>query len=215
MRWRADFLFKARSVLLREGSPLTTFAIICFDDVTDIDVMLHWDLLNRPRTQFPVPGEDWEVRLLGTRTRHVTRAGLSIDMHGLIGEARDADAVIHASGPPTRTMMHDQAYLSELALSPATQIVASQCSGSLVLAGAGCLEGLTATTHSLAQTDLEELGVSFVAEPLVAHDRVATAAGCLAGVALDEWLLGKFLPNDRVTTCISSAMPWGDDAGRG
>lgn len=57
--------------------------------------------------------------------------------------------------------------------------------------------------------ELESFGISFVAEPLVAHDRVATAAGCLAGINLDRWVLAKFLPNEIVSQCISSASPWG------
>ena len=32
------------------GTSQTPVAIIAFDGFTDIDVFLHWDLLNRPRT---------------------------------------------------------------------------------------------------------------------------------------------------------------------
>ena len=31
---------------------MTSIAIIAFDGVTDIDVFLHWDFLNRPLTMF-------------------------------------------------------------------------------------------------------------------------------------------------------------------
>ena len=89
--------------------------IVCFDDVTDIDVLLHWDVLNRPRTMFPIAEEDWEVLLLGTKDTHTTRAGLAIPMHARISEARNLDAVVHASGRATRKLMRDDGYLRQLA----------------------------------------------------------------------------------------------------
>jgi len=45
---------------------MTTLAIIAFDGLTDIDVFLHWDLLNRPHLELSEPVADWQVRLLGT-----------------------------------------------------------------------------------------------------------------------------------------------------
>jgi len=189
---------------------MTRLAIICFDGVTDLDVFLHWDILNRPRTMFPVAGEVWEVHLLGRADTHQTQAGLSLGMHGLIDESAHYDAVIHSSGRLTRELMHDQAYLRTLSLDCSRQIVASQCSGALVLAASGCLNGLSATTYPTAKADLESFGIEYCMQPLVAHDRVATAAGCLAGLALDEWLLSHFLPSSRVTECLISAAPWGD-----
>ncbi len=189
---------------------MTRIAIVCFDKATDIDIFLHWDILNRPRTMFPKPDETWEVQLLGSKPAHVTQAGLTLPMHGTIGQAKDYDAVVHASGPATRQLMNDNNYLSNLGLSTDRQIVGSQCSGSLILAASGCLDGLTATTYPSARADLESFGVTFLAEPLVAHRRVATVAGCLAGIKLDEWLLAHFIAPDRVAQCIQSASPWGE-----
>ena len=38
--------------------------IVCFDNFTDIDVFLSWDLLNRVRLVGGI--SDWNVQLLGT-----------------------------------------------------------------------------------------------------------------------------------------------------
>jgi len=184
-------------------------AIICFEGVTDIDVFLHWDILNRPRTMFPVDGENWEVQLLGERDSHTTQAGLIIPMHGRVSECSNFDAVLHASGPATRTLMNDPKYLESLSLSPKNQILASQCSGALILAASGCLDGLTATTYPSARDELESFGVHVIDQAIVAHERVATAAGCLAGIQLDAWLLSKYLAPQRVSQCINSAQLWG------
>ncbi len=179
---------------------MTTLAIIAFDGVTDIDVFLHWDFLNRPVTLFGRERRDWQVTLLGTEPAHVTAASLELPMHGTIDEARKADAVIHASGPLTRTMTSDPAYLARLSLDPGRQLVASQCSGALILAAGGLLRGLTATTYPTARAELESFG---------AHDRIATAAGCLAGVELDRWLLGKLAGPDMAERCVNSGAAWG------
>ncbi|MEM7222225.1 MAG: DJ-1/PfpI family protein [Pseudomonadota bacterium] len=188
---------------------MPSLAIVAFDGFTDIDVFLHWDLLNRVGQLFPEQHPDWQVRLLGTADSHVSRAGLAIPMHGLIDEAGSADAVLHASGQATRGLMWDLDYLSGLALDPGRQLVASQCSGALVLGACGVLEGLTATTYPSARQALEELGVTVVEEPFVAHERVATAAGCLAGIELSRWLISKLADQETAEACINSASPIG------
>lgn len=188
---------------------MTTLAIVTFDGFTDIDVFLHWDLLNRPRLELSEPVAEWQVRLLGTALRHRSRAGLEIEMHGSIEEARDADAVIHTSGPATRRLVEDRSYLDRLALDPARQLVASQCSGALILGAAGLLKGKTATTVPGAAAQLEGYGARVVAEAFVAHERIATAASCLAGVALDRWLITKLAGREVAEACIASASPIG------
>ena len=188
---------------------MTTIAIVAFDGFTDIDVFLHWDLLNRPRTMFGHRPEEWQVRLLGTADRHCSAAGLEIAMHGPIDEASQADAVIHTSGPITRTLMKDAAYLQRLALDPAHQLVGSQCSGALILGASGLLKGKRATTYPTAKAHLEGFGAEVVPEDFVAHDRIATAAGCLAGVRLDNWLISKLAGAELAQACIGSASPIG------
>ena len=108
-------------------------AQIVFDQFTDIDVFLAWDLLNRVRRP------DWTVRLLGTEAQHTSLSGLTIPMHGRIEEAAQADAVLFASGPATRTLRLDRDYLARFRLDPKKQIIGSMCSGALLLAALGLL----------------------------------------------------------------------------
>lgn len=217
---------------------MTSIAIIAFDGVTDIDVFLHWDFLNRPLTMFPEeqevaasegnedgenaeeagedddaepkPGRDWSVSILGTKPQHTTMAGLELPTHGTIESARDMDAVVVASGPMTRELMRDAEFLSRLLLDPEDQYVCSQCSGALILGGAGLLGGLEATTYPTAREELESTGAIFVGKPLVTHERMAMAAGCLAGVELDRWLLSKLIDQETADKCIDSGLGWGD-----
>jgi putative intracellular protease/amidase len=188
---------------------MTRIAIIAFDGVTDIDLFTHWDILHRPLTAYPEAGRRWEVRLLGDKPQHATAAGLNLAMHGMIDEAREADAVLVSSGPMTRRLMLDKEYLERLALDPRRQIVAAQCSGALILAASGLLKGRTATTYPTACKELEDFGALFVEKPLVAHERIATAAGCMAGPKLDFWILRQLLGWQLASLCVDSAEAWG------
>ena len=226
---------------------MTDIAIIAFDGVTDIDVWLHWDFLNRPLTMFlesipqaegvetaaadagedsdteagetgaeetgdyaePERGRNWSVMILGTKPQHVTATGYELRTHGPIESARDMDAVVVASGPATRELMNDAEFLARLLLDPDDQYVCSQCSGALILAGSGLLAGVEATTYPTAREALESKGAMFVEKPLVTHERMAMAAGCLAGVELDRWLLTQLIDKETADKCIDSGLGWG------
>ena len=105
--------------------------------------------------------------------------------------------------------MNDAEYLARLLLDPEDQYVCSQCSGALLLAGSGILAGLEATTYPTAREDLESKGAIFSPKPLVTHEKIATAAGCLAGVELDRWLLTKLIDAETADKCINSGEAWG------
>lgn len=188
---------------------MTSIAIICFDGFTDLDVFLPWDLLNRPVTEGLAAGP-WQVRLLGTADRHVSQTGLTIAMHGRVEEAAAADAVFLASGRITRTLHRDQAFLARLAgLDPDRQLLAAQCTGSLILGALGHLRGRRATTYAVpdAIARLGELGAEHVPGPMVVDGRVATAAGCLAAVDLCRWLMAGLAGPELADRATSSIAP--------
>lgn len=70
------------------------------------------------------------------------------------------------------------------AVHPTTTWTTSVCTGSLLLAAAGVLDGLTATAHWSAYEDLEEFGVQAVHDRVVVHPeaRIVTGAGVSAGI---------------------------------
>lgn len=58
----------------------------------------------------------------------------------------------------------------------------SVCTGSIILAKAGLLEGVPATTHWLERDLLAELGAKPVPDRVVRHGKIFTAAGVSSGI---------------------------------
>jgi transcriptional regulator GlxA family with amidase domain len=69
--------------------------------------------------------------------------------------------------------------------------VASVCTGAMILAEAGLLEGRPATTHQVAIDDLEESAANVVEERVVDDGDVLTGGGVTAGIDLALWLLER------------------------
>lgn len=179
-------------------------AIVIFDKFTDIDLFLMWDLLNRVR----VAG--WEVRILGERDAHLSATNIEIKTHGQIEEANDADAVLFVSGQGTRDRIIDENWLAKFNLNAEKQFIGSICSGSLILAKLGILEGKTATTYPTSRKVLESFGVETVEKPFVAHGRIATAGGCLAQQYLIGWVIENLADADWKNLVLKSIQPVGE-----
>jgi putative intracellular protease/amidase len=182
----------------------TKIAIVIFDKFTDIDLWLMWDLLNRVRV------EGWQVRILGESEVHTSATGQPVQTHGRIEEANDADAVLFVSGYGTRERIADENWLGKFKLDPEKQIVGSICSGALILAKLGLLEGLTATTYPTVKTALEGLGVEVVEKPFVAHGNIGTAGGCLAQQYLVAWVVENLGQPELGKLIVRSIQPVGE-----
>src|SRR5687767_11006045 len=165
-------------------------SIIIFDRFTDIDLWLMWDLLNRVRI------DGWSVEILGEKETHVSVTGIATATHGRLEEAENAAAVLVVSGPGTRDRILDEGWLARLKLDPERQMIGSICSGSLILAKLGLLDGNTATTYPTSKPILESMGIEVIERPFVVHENVATAGGCLAQQYLIGWVVEKLVGKD-------------------
>ena len=179
-------------------------SIVIFDQFTDIDLWLMWDLLNRVRI------DGWEVRIVGSKDTHVSATGQEVRTHGLIEEANDSDAVLFVSGYGTRVCIKDEEWLGRLRLDPKHQVIGSICSGSLIMARLGLLDGKTATTYPTTKETLESLRVEVIEKPFIAHDNIATAGGCLAQQYLVGWVIEKLADADWRDLVLRSIQPVGE-----
>lgn len=160
-------------------------SIVTFDDFTDLDLFILWDLLNR------VENADWQVKLLGDKNAHVSSTGIEIKMHGHISEAGDCDAVLFCSGRGVRAKLADELYLKSFQLDENRQLFGAIDSGALLLGKLGFLKGKAATTYPTAENKamLESFGATVVWQSLVESGNVATAAQCLSGKLLAGWVI--------------------------
>ncbi len=100
--------------------------------------------------------------------------------------------VVPGSANSTRSAMEDAATLEWLrAAHETSRWTTSVCSGALVLAAAGLLKGLKATTHWAAMPFLAAFGAEAVQERVVRQGKIVTAAGVLAGLDMALYLAGE------------------------
>jgi len=79
-------------------------------------------------------------------------------------------------------------------------VTASVCTGSLILASAGLLDGRRATTHWLAHDDLRKFGAVPTAERVVVDGSYVTAAGVSAGIDMALALTGRLVGDEAAKT---------------
>ncbi len=179
-------------------------AIVIFDKFTDLDLWLMWDLLNRVRI------ENWEVKILGERETHLSATNIEVKTSGRIEEANLSDAVLFVSGQGTRDRIADENWLAKFDLNAEKQLIGSICSGSLILAKLGLLNGKTATTYPTSKTVLEGFGIEVVEKPFIAHGRIATAGGCLAQQYLIHWIVENLADKDWADLIVKAIQPVGE-----
>jgi putative intracellular protease/amidase len=83
----------------------------------------------------------------------------------------------------------------------------SVCTGSLILASAGVLEGKRATSHWLALEQLAALGASPVSERVVFDGKIVTAAGVSAGIDMALALVAQ-IAGDQVAQAIQLGIEY-------
>ncbi|NNE72860.1 MAG: DJ-1/PfpI family protein [Acidimicrobiales bacterium] len=154
-------------------------AVALFDRLTALDAIGPYEVLQR------LPGAT--VTFVGERVGEVRTEndflGLSVD--ATFADLPDPDVVLVPGGIGTRALVDDHPILDWVRTAHATsRFTTSVCTGSLVLAAAGLLDGKTATTHWGAYDALNKLGAQATDQRVVEHldDRIITAAGVSSGI---------------------------------
>lgn len=125
-----------------------------------------------------------------------------------LGEVGSADILLVPGGWGTRALTRDEEMLTWVrAIHETTQWTTSVCTGSLVLAAAGLLDELDATTHWSAVETLEKLGARYTAERIVRQGKIVTAAGVSSGIDMALTLAG-LIAGDDVAKAIQLAIEY-------
>lgn len=168
-------------------------SVVLFDGFELLDVFGPVGLLSK------VP--DLTVRYVGPRVGPVrssqgAQVVAELDYAGVFRP----DVVLVPGGQGTRTLVHDDAFLTRLKdYAEAAELVTSVCTGSALLAAAGLLDGYRATSNKRAFGWASSFGdaVEWVPQARWVHDRDRwTSSGVAAGMDMTAALIGDLASPD-------------------
>ncbi|MEN4477994.1 DJ-1/PfpI family protein [Mycolicibacterium cosmeticum] len=144
---------------------------------------------------------DAEVRFVWHEPGPVTAdsGALVVGATHSFDETPSPDVILIPGGFSTMEHARDQALLDWVRRAHRTATwTASVCSGSIILAASGVLDGKRATSHWAALPVLKTFGVEPVGDERIVHQGdVVTCAGVSAGIDLGLWLAAQIAGEDR------------------
>ncbi|MGF6757709.1 DJ-1/PfpI family protein [Paraburkholderia sp. GAS42] len=179
-------------------------AILTFEGFNELDSLIALNILSRVKK----PG--WRVSIASPAARVRSMNGVVLEAQASLKDACDADAVLVGSGIHTRDVVADAALMSQLRLDPTRQLLGAQCSGTLILARLGLLDGVPACTDLTTRPWVEESGVAVLNQPFVARRNVATAGGCLSSPYLAAWFIARLEGIEAARSAIHYVAPVGE-----
>lgn len=170
---------------------MTTTGILMFKDMEELDFVGPWEVFTMGKLLQP----EHRVLAIGLDAGEVRCAkGMHMRPDMSIADAPKLDVLIVPGGDGTRPLMKDERAISWIK-ERAAQVAwtTSVCSGSLVLAQAGLLDGKKATTHWAVLPELRKFASVEVLEHVrfVRDGQLVTSAGVSAGIDMALWLFGQ------------------------
>ncbi len=86
----------------------------------------------------------------------------------------------------------------------------AQCSGALILAKLGLLDGVPACTDTITKPWVQEAGVEVLNQPFYARGNLATAGGCLSSQYLAGWIIARLEGLDAADAALRYVAPVGE-----
>ena len=174
--------------------------VALFDGAEELDWAGPWEVLAAWAQQWPDDGV--RVFTLAHSADVVMCAkGLRVLPDATWESAPPLDVLVYPGGRGTRAQLRDDAVLDWVrGISRSGGVVASVCTGSLVLAAAGLLDGKPATTHWQSLELLPTLGTDSEVRPddrFVDNGSVITAAGVSAGIDMALHLVARLHSEER------------------
>jgi transcriptional regulator GlxA family with amidase domain len=173
--------------------------ILVFEDAEELDFAGPWEVLGAWAEYFD---DGVTIRLVGQTTAPVRcRKGLRVIPDVSLADAEELDLIVVPGGDGSRRAAASQDILNWVRGHAARgSLVTSVCTGALVLASAGLLDGLAATTHWSAYDELRGYGRDIDVRPderWVDEGQIVTAAGVSAGIDMALHLVARLASPDR------------------
>jgi len=175
-------------------------AILIFDEVEVLDFCGPFEVFSvagkqenlNPFTVYTVAEKSGPI---------LARNQLSVNPRYTILECPQPDILLVPGGLGTRKEMHNPTLIDWIkGCSQKAELVLSVCTGALLLAKAGLLEGLAATTHHGALELLKEVAPNTTiqgTERFVDSGRIIVSAGISAGIDMSLYVIAKLLGKEQ------------------
>jgi len=179
---------------------VTSIAIALFDGVEELDFAGPWEVLSWWARGWPEDGVD--VFTVAHSAEAITCAkGLRVLPDRTWQDAGPIDVLIYPGGQGTRRQLGDERIRRRLrGIAANGTLMTSVCTGALVYADAGLLDGRPATTHWRSLDRLRSLGTDVDVREhtrFVDDGDVVTAAGVSAGIDMALHLVRRLHSEER------------------
>jgi len=188
-----------------------TLAILVFDDVELLDFCGPFEVFSVANRFTESPA--FQVVTIAEKRPVDTHGGLSVNPNHGLDDCPRPDLLLLPGGQGTRREMYNTGLIDWITLASAkADLVLSVCTGALLLARAGLLDGLEATTHHGSFDLLRQVAPKTkVLEDrrFVDNGRVICSAGISAGIDMSLHVVGSLLGRDvAMKTAKQMEYPW-------
>lgn len=162
-------------------------AIPIYPGFTALDAIGPYDVLSR------MPGAEVVICAVEPGEKRTESGILGVVADRSLDDVPSPDVIVVPGGTGNRRLLDPDNPLPRWIadVHQGTEWTTSVCTGSLLLAVAGVLDGVEATTHWADRDHLAELGAVPVAERVVQRGKVMTAAGVSAGIDMALTLVDR------------------------
>lgn len=162
-----------------------------YERFTALDAIGPYEVLSR------LPGAAVTFAALEAGPVRADTGMLAVTADAALADVPEPDILVIPGGFGTRPMLTCEPFLDWVRHAHEhSRWTTSVCTGSLVLAAAGLLDGLEAATHWGAKDELERLGARYVERRVVEHGRIMMGAGVSAGIDMALTLAARIAGDD-------------------
>ncbi|GHG85307.1 DJ-1/PfpI family protein [Streptomyces lanatus] len=167
-------------------------AMVLYDRFTALDIIGPYEALSR----LPDAQVDFIAETAGPVRADTGFLAIMADKS--LADVPHPDILVVPGGPGTLDQIENETLLEWLRTADTTSTwTTSVCTGSLLLAAAGLLEGRRATTHWLTLDFLAQYGAESTGERVVPDGKYITAAGVSSGIDMGLTLVGKIAGDEH------------------
>ena len=175
--------------------------ILLFDNYTALDIVGPYEVLNK------LPNS--KIYLVGLEKREYKDTyGLKISADNSIDEISEADILLIPGGFGIDNLLKSEEVLDWIRrIDNTTKWTVSVCSGSLLLAQTGLLDGKNCTTHWRRKEQLQRFNVKVKNERYIQDGKFITSAGVSAGIDMALYLVSK-IAGDQMAMMYQLAIEY-------